>query len=260
MVEMQKKSKLVEIEECENNAIDTYYNMCFLSIIVGNMLYYFKGTYNDSYLKNKFYKKIKNQLNNVIFELMYYIVNILINIVTRKILIYYIGIEVIALNHLLSNIVNVFTIIEFGICNIMLFNLYDAVSENNKKKIRDIMIQFRQKYFKISMLVIVIGVVFIPFLPFFLSDYVGTINYLIVYIFILFQISMTFLFSYKIYLLQAYQKNYLYLKVMIVYKLLSFIIEIVLLLLFHNYYIYFAFYTLNNIIVYYIISKYVDKK
>lgn len=85
---------------------------------------------------------MKNEINNVIFEIIYYLINVLINLITRKLIIHSIDIEIVAVNHLLNQVINVFTLVEFEIYNIFLHNLYSAIKENNKIKIGSIMLQF----------------------------------------------------------------------------------------------------------------------
>ena len=184
---------------------------------------------------------IKNGVKNIIFEIIYYILNIIVNFIIRKQIINYIGLEVVALNHILSQIISFITVLEFGICNVMVFNLYNVIKENNNEKINNIMNIYKRIYTYITIIITFLGICFIPFIKYFINDYSLSINYIIVYLALLIQSSSTFLFSYKTYLLQAFQKSYLYLIIMIIFKVIFSILNILLLIKLKNYYLYLSF-------------------
>ena len=203
---------------------------------------------------------ITNGVKNIIFEIIYYILNIIVNFIIRKQIINYIGLEVVALNHILSQIISFITVLEFGICNVMVFNLYNVIKENNNEKINNIMNIYKRIYTYITIIITFLGICFIPFIKYFINDYSLSINYIIVYLVLLIQSASTFLFSYKTYLLQAFQKSYLYLIIMIIFKVIFSILNILSLIKLKNYYLYLSFCIIENILMYYTISKYTDKK
>lgn len=203
---------------------------------------------------------VKNGVKNTIFEIIYYALNIIINFIIRKQIINYIGLEIVALNQILNQIINFITVLEFGICNIMVFNLYGAIKEKDNEKINNIMNIYKKIYTYVTIIITFIGICFIPFIKYFINEYSLSINYIIVYLVLLIQSASTFLFSYKTYLLQAFQKSYLYLIIMIIFKVIFSILNILSLIKLKNYYLYLSFCIIENILMYYTISKYVDKK
>lgn len=199
-------------------------------------------------------------IKNSVYEIIYFIIVTIANLIIRKLLIENIHIEVVALQQILNQIITVITLVEFGISKILLYYLYPALKRNNKKKINNIMNTFKDKYLKIGITVLILGIIVIPFLPFFLNDFEIPINYYIIFIIMLIQNVITLLFSYKVYLLHADQKSYVYLKVMILFKLIFIVFAYVVIKYSNNCYLYYLFLCIFELLTYLTISNIVDKK
>ena len=108
-------------------------------------------------------KALKYGIKNSVFEIIYFIINIFTNLIVRKLLIENIHIEVVALSQVLTQIINVISLVEFGISNIMVFFLYPALKQCNKTNINSIMYVFKRKYFLIACISLLAGLLFLPF-------------------------------------------------------------------------------------------------
>lgn len=199
-------------------------------------------------------------VKNSIYEIIYFILYTLTSIFIRKLLIENINIEVVALQQVLHQIITIVTLIEFGISNILVFYLYPAIKRGNKSKVSNIMNSFKKKYILIAGTAFILGLVMIPFLSFFVNDFKTPLNYILIYLIMLIQNVSILLFSYKKFLLQADQKSYIYLRIMIIYKLLYLLVAYLIIKFTNNCYIYYAILCLSEILTYITISKVVDKK
>ena len=204
--------------------------------------------------------KKNKELNNIIFEFLYFALTIVSNFITRKIIINLISIELVGLNNVLNQVINFVSLFEFGISYIIMSYLYRPLKTKDEQRITEIMNCFKKIYLKVSMLIIIVGISVIPLLKYFINDYSLSINYVVIYILLLVQSSVINYLSYKTFLIRADQKAYLYLRLLLLLKLISLIIEIVLFIFTKNYYIYFVVSVIDNVLSYFIISKYINKK
>lgn len=204
--------------------------------------------------------KLKNSINNVIWNLVYSIQLIIFTFIIRKQLMNIVGIELIGMTDILTQIITVFSLAELGISNVISYYLYEPLKDKNILLIKKYMAIFKKLYSFVGLLIVFIGLLFIPFLHFFINDYSININYYFVFILFLLNTSLSYLFSYKMVLMQADQKEYKYIKMMTSIKIIVFIIEIILINIFKNYYIYLIVDIICTLIMNYSIATYINTK
>ena len=78
----------------------------------------------------------KNSIKNVIGSMFSNIITIIIGLVAQAIFIKILGSEYLGLNGLFSNIITMLGIVELGIGNAIIYNLYKPIAENNIDKIK----------------------------------------------------------------------------------------------------------------------------
>lgn len=113
--------------------------------------------------------RISNILRNTLFGLTNKLINILIPFVTRTVIIYILGLEYAGLNSLFSSVLQVLNLAELGISTAIVYCMYKPMAENDKDLICALLKYMRKLYYLIGIVVILLGIVIIPILPYFIN-------------------------------------------------------------------------------------------
>ena len=202
----------------------------------------------------------KNSIKNVIGSMFSNIITIIIGLVAQAIFIKILGSEYLGLNGLFSNIITMLGIVELGIGNAIIYNLYKPIAENNIDKIKSLMHFYKKSYLIIAGVVTIIGLIIIPFLPFFIENVTIDININLVYLLFLADVVCSYLLSYKRSILYANQKNYIINFIHIGYTILLNVFQLLILFFTKNYYAYLIVKIIMRIFENLIISNIADKK
>lgn len=185
---------------------------------------------------------------NVLSSVMQSIVNIVINFLSRIIFVQILNESYLGINGLFSNILNVLSIADLGIGTAMMFRLYEPIAENNIKKIQQLVAFFRKVYLYIAIVVLIFGMLLIPFLKSIvnLEEEVTFLNEY--YILALLNVVISYLFVYRTTLIIADQKNYILNRCINIFKIVTFILQTIVLIIFKQYFLYLLVALITNFI------------
>lgn len=204
--------------------------------------------------------RTNNSINNIITIILSNIISFIFVFISQTVFIKTLGIEYVGLNGLFSNVLTFLNLLELGIGNAIVYNLYNYIAKNNKEKIKSIMFFYKKAYNYIIILVLITGLLFIPFIHLIVDISKVDINIYVVYILFLLSSISSYILAYKRNILYASQKNYIITIIHIVYIILLNVSEIIVLVLTKNYYLYLIlriiFILMENIII----SIYTNKK
>ncbi len=188
-------------------------------------------------------------------------ISLLFPFITRTIIIKILGGEYLGLNSLFTSVLTILNLAELGVSNAIVSNMYKPIAENDTDTICALMAFYRRAYRIIGSVIFLLGLVFLPFLRQFIKgDVPADINIYILYFIYLFNTAITYyLFAYKNCLFVAHQRNDIISKIQTFYTCFQHIIQIIIIILFRNYYIFVIFIPLvtilNNITVAYRVDK-----
>lgn len=170
--------------------------------------------------------------------------------ISRTIMIYTIGAEYIGLDSVFTSILQILSFAELGFGNVMVYSMYKPIAEQNTEKICSLLNLYKRLYRIIGCITIVVGVAFIPFLENFCSaEKPGNINIYILYVIYLINTSVSYLlFTYKESLLSAHQMYYVSSNINTITMICKNVAQMLILLLFHNYYVYVIVIPLSTIL------------
>lgn len=189
-----------------------------------------------------------NVKRNLIFNMIKYVTQLVLQFLLRTVLIYAMGAEYIGLNGLFTNIFAFLNLAELGIGSAIVYSMYKPIAENDIEKVKALQNLYKKFYFYISIIILVLGIVITPFLNIFVKDEVNTINIYILFIMYLINTLAGYMSAHKRSLLFAYQRNDIENKVKSICLLGMSIVQIIVLLVFKNYYLYFAINILFTIV------------
>ena len=207
---------------------------------------------SDSRTKNSLKNIISNFANNILLNLLRFVSRIIFVKVLSEV---YLGV-----NGLLSNVLGILALSELGIGTAINFSLYKPLAKNDKDKINSLMKFYKKTYNIISIIVLVLGLILLPFLPSFIKDTVEIENLNLIYLIFLANMVIGYLFSYKRTLIIADQKNYKIMPIIIFYNFLTTILQIIVLVIFKNYIVYLLIQTLCIFLENITVNKYINKQ
>ena len=114
--------------------------------------------------------RVGSTLKNLKFGMLYNIITILLNLIVRLIFLHYISIEYLGASGLFSSIFSILSFTEAGIGSAITYSLYKPLSENDKESVISLMQLYKISYRCIGTIVLVIGILLIPSLPFFTNN------------------------------------------------------------------------------------------
>lgn len=132
-----------------------------------------------------------------------------VGLITKKINLEYLGIEIIGINTTLSSLVSFSTLIDGGVATAIIYKLYSLIQENDQKKINEYANVIRSCYNLIICFLTFLSILFAFIIPYVLKGISLSINIYIYYLLIVLYVIFSYLYSYKRCILLAYMKNYI---------------------------------------------------
>ncbi len=185
--------------------------------------------------------RTQNIKKNLVFNIIKYVTNLLLQFILRTVLIYYMGAEYLGLNGLFTNIFSFLNLAELGIGSAIVFSMYKPIAENDIEKVKSLQNLYKRFYIIISIIVGVLGLILTPFIKYFMNGGVeADINIYILYVMYLVYTLVGYWSAHKRSLLFAYQRNDVENKIKTICSFVMVGIQIVILILTRNYYLYFS--------------------
>jgi len=185
-------------------------------------------------------ERTKNASRNMFFGSILKIYQLLVPFVMRTAMIYFLGVQYLGLNSLFSSVLQVLNLAELGVGSAMVYSMYKPIADDDTDTICALMRLYKIYYRIIGLVVCVAGLILLPFIPYLIKGEVPPdINVYILYVLNLGATVLSYwLFAYKNSILQAHQRTDMISKVMLVTETVKYILQFVILAIFHNYYLF----------------------
>ena len=152
----------------------------------------------------------KRSILNVTISIISYILLLLSALVVRRLLIRYIGNEVNGLNSLYTSIIGVLTVSELGIGRAITYSMYKPIVDKDISGVAALYGLYKRLYIIIGAVIFVLGLLVMPFLPAFISDYKEiSVNVFLTFFLTLVSAALSYLYAAKTALIEAYKDNYI---------------------------------------------------
>ncbi len=184
--------------------------------------------------------RIQYAAKNIAFGYIGNISSMVLGFVLRTVFIRKLDETLLGINGLYTGVLTMLSLAELGIGTALNFSLYAPVARKDYEKIKSYMLFYKKAYRVIAGVVAVIGLALVPFLKYFIKnpgDY-GMGELTVYYLIFLFNTVSTYFVSYKYSLVNAEQKNYIQTNVLTLTKLVTVILQLVVLLLTANFLLY----------------------
>lgn len=195
--------------------------------------------------------RTQNSIRNIAFGLVNRIVSILFPFIVRTIFIRSLGEEYLGLNSLYGSILQVLNLADLGFASAIVASMYKPIADGDVSKVSALLNLYRKLYKVVGSVLLVIGLILTPFIDKLIN---GTppsdVNIHVLWLLYLFNTVVSYLFfAYKVSLINAHQRNDITEKIGALCKIIFSILQIVIVGVFKNIYLY-VFLTIINSITY----------
>lgn len=211
-------------------------------------------------MESRLNKSLKNTVIGIVFTML----NLIFQFSVKSIFIELLGETYNGINGLFSSILQVLNLAELGFASAVAYSLYKPLNENNEREVAAYMNYFAKVYRVIALAVAIIGACCIPILQYLIKEDISELPFTlaqlrIYFVFYLANTVLSYLLAYKRTIISADQKLYIISISDNIANILLNILQIILLLITHNYYAFLAVMLaktlLNNIVVHLIANK-----
>ena len=203
--------------------------------------------------------RTQKSVTNTVVSFASQLIVILLGFLSRRVLIYSVGVEYLGINGLMSNILTIFSLAESGIGLAIGYALYKPLAENDIEQVKSLMRFFKYTYRALAIGTAAIGIAFYPLLPFFLKDNTAPDANLVYWLFLLGSVS-SYLWVYKTTLNTSDQNKYLYTIASTIAQIVVLVLKVLILYFVQNYILYLAVDIGTTIVKNLIFCRIVDRR
>lgn len=210
-------------------------------------------------VSEKMKSRTKQTQKNVLIGFLYKFVMLFLAFFSRKLFLQYIGVEFLGINSLFSNIFNILCLADLGMGVAMTYSLYEPLSRDDRPKISALIRYYRKIYLMIAGAVLTLGLCLLPFIGTIVRTDRVVEGLHLYYILFLLKTVSSYLFVYKTTILIADQRNYLNSLVSMVTSIVQLALQLAVIVLLKNYYIFISVEILITVVTNTIRSRIADK-
>lgn len=155
---------------------------------------------------------------------------LLLNFAVKTVFVDVMGKEYLGLNGIFNNIFLLFSFAEFGLGTSMLYSFYEPFARKDRAKCAALYGYYRKLYIKMSFLMLGLGILLIPVLPFIVDIQMPLEQIAWFYLLYIGSSCVSNLYIYKSYVLTADQNQYLVSRIQTVLESICFIVQIAVIL------------------------------
>lgn len=193
---------------------------------------------------------------SIIFRLVLLITTLLI----KRYLIRFIGNDVNGINSLYTSIITVLSVTELGIGQAIVFSMYAPIARGDNDKISALYFLYRRAYQVIGAIIFVCGIVVMPLLPALATNDTSGINLYGTFFLVLISTCISYLFSAKTSLINAYANNYITTTISSGVRLVQEIVQIAVIILTRSYFLFLVVHVLAALLSWVITNIVTERK
>lgn len=204
--------------------------------------------------------RVENSIRNTIYALGTQIISMLMSFIVRTVFIYTLGKNYLGFNGLFSNIFSILSLTELGMGTVIIYSMYKPVAQEDHRKIAALLNLYRTFYRIVGIIVAILGLSLLPFLDYLVSGIQDIPELEIIYLLYLSSSVISYFFAYKKSMLTVYQQDYISSRINLLINFIQGIIQIAILILWHNYILYLLVLTISTFFNNWLNSLYADYK
>lgn len=182
--------------------------------------------------------RLKKSVNNIFAGVINRVLLLVFNFILRTVMIKTLGVEYLGINGTFADIMSMVCMADLGFNTAVVYSFYEPLAQNDKKAIQALTTFYKKVYNTIAIVVALIGVSLIPFLNKIINLEQNVPHLTLYYVLALADTIGSYLFAYKISVMTADQKEYIQVRISMVFNVVKVLLQIVLLIWLKSYGIY----------------------
>lgn len=189
------------------------------------------------------------------------IILVLAAFLVRRFLILHIGNDVNGLNSLYSSIIGLLAVAELGIGSAISFSMYKPIVDGNDRQVNALYNLYKKLYYIIGVFVFFGGLVFMPFLPRFISDYDAlNVDVYLTFFLTLVSVVLSYLYASKTALIEAYKNNYITTGILTISNLIRYSLQILSIMIWKSFSVFVLCKIIGTVVAWGLTELYVRKR
>ncbi|MBE6288213.1 MAG: hypothetical protein E7099_08535 [Mediterranea massiliensis] len=181
--------------------------------------------------------RTKNASLNTMWAMISQGVIVLLGLFSRKIFLDHLGAELLGVNSLFTDVLLLFSFADLGFGTAIMFSMYHPIAQNNTNKIQSLLVFYREVYNYVIVALLVISLLFIPFL-FTINSTISIGNLLIYYLFFQANNIIQYVWAYRESYVVATQNERVLTKINMFFSVSTTLLLIIAVILYSNYLFY----------------------
>lgn len=202
----------------------------------------------------------KKAKKNIVLGFLNKIVITILEFISRFFFIKFLGEELLGINGVFSNVIQLLSLAELGLNNVVSYSFYNPLANNDKDKIASLINFYKKIYNIIAFFILVLGLLLFPIIELLIKTDIQIPHIKLIYLIFLLDTVFSYLFVYKTILLNADQKGYINNSFIIITNTIRIVLQIISLIIFKNIFIYLSIRVFLNLLCNYLLSKRTDKE
>ena len=187
---------------------------------------------------------------NVITSIVSRVILLIAALIVRRALIQRIGNDVNGLNSLYTSIIGMLAVVELGVGSAITYSMYKPIVDGDERQVSALYQLYNRLYKLIGAVIFVCGLIVLPFLPKFISDYEALSSKVrIPFLLTLVSVVLTYLYGAKISLIQAHKNNYITTGIASAASLIRYVLQFITILIWRSYTIYLICQIIETLII-----------
>lgn len=205
--------------------------------------------------------RAQNAKRNGVWEGVHKSISLTFPFFIKRLIVIYLGANYLGLNAFFTSVLGFLNIFDLGIGNAIVFVMYKPIADNDDKKVCSLLNLFKRINTIIGLTIFIFGLVLMPFLKFFIKGGIpNEININLLFLIYLMSTCSSYLVcGHQINLLFALQRNDVVRKIDSFLTVVLYLIEIAVIILAKNYYLYEFFVLLHTVSRGIFANKYVNR-
>ncbi|WP_274648603.1 lipopolysaccharide biosynthesis protein [Paenibacillus humicola] len=204
--------------------------------------------------------RVKKASINVLVNLLTFIIGSFPAFFVRKAMLTALGNEILGLSSLYTSIIGLLSIVDLGIGSAIIFSLYKPFAEGRREKVMGYMRYYRNFYFAVGGIILMAGLVLLPFLRLFIRQEVDIADAQMYFLLFLANTLLSYLFSYKLCLIQVAQDGYIVSIATVISKLAIAVLQYLILVHYPNFCLYLWIQIAVNAVYFMVLNLYVKRR
>ncbi len=204
--------------------------------------------------------RTSNSIKNIIWSFIFVGIGIVASFISQIFFVNYLGAEYLGINGLIGNLVSALGLVELGFGSAITYFLYKPVASNDIEVIKIYLKYFSSTYKKIAGIILLFGLILLPFIGFIVGDISSDINIHLIFFLFVIDSVFSYLLVYKRVILVVNQKNYIVNIFRTIYIILLHLIQILVLIYTSNYILYLVVKLIMKLFENFVISYVAGKK